>query len=120
MSNNNAFMKKIGIVTILYALLYVILGTMAMAGIVQGILPGHESGEMNLMLFCYLIAVFGIICGGACIAGKTHMSGILGLIITIIAIISFFYAGLVVGMINIADLVAIVLGVAIYTRSRRK
>lgn len=118
-SNKNPNLRRFGTAAIVFSLLYVVVYTWAfLSG--ANTLPGAESGQqMTVMLFCYLIVVFFIICGGACLLGQGKMAAILALITTIIAIIAFAYAFIAANTISVFEFVAIVLGTAIYVRARR-
>lgn len=56
MEKNYDPMKICGIVMMVYGVLYALLGMMAIIGMVQGLMPGHEAGEIAIVALSYVIA----------------------------------------------------------------
>ena len=117
--SNKSSLKMYGYIMIAYGILYALLGTIAAAGLVQGLLPGQESGEMLLMVLAYVIAILAIICGFACLKGNNGMASVLGLIFAIMGLISLVYAQISQDAFNLFDCIKMVLGVAIFYLARK-
>ena len=112
-----------GYIMIVYGILYALLGTIAAAGLEQGLLPGQESGDVYkrqlLMVLAYVIAILAIICGFACLKGNNGMASVLGLIFAIVGLISLVYAQISQDAFNLFDCITMVLGVAIFYLARK-
>ena len=117
--SNKSSLKMYGYIMIAYGILYALLGTIAAAGLVQGLLPGQESGEMLLMVLAYVIASLAIICGFACLKCNNGMASVLGLIFAIMGLISLVYAQISQDAFNLFDCITMVLGVAIFYLARK-
>ena len=117
--SNKSSLKMYGYIMIAYGILYALLGTIAAAGLVQGFLPGQESGVMLLMVLAYVIAILAIICGFACLKGNNGMASVLGLIFAIMGLISLVYAQISQDAFNLFDCITMVLGVAIFYLARK-
>ena len=117
--SNKSSLKMYGYIMIAYGILYALLGTIAAAGLVQGLLPGQESGEMLLMVLAYVIAILAIICGFACLKANNGMASVLGLIFAIMGLISLVYAQISQDAFNLFDCITMVLGVAIFYLARK-
>ena len=66
-----------GYIMIAYGIIYALLGVLVMAGMLQGLMPGYESGEMLIMVLAFVVAILAIICGFACIKGNNGMASVL-------------------------------------------
>ena len=119
MEKNYDPMKICGIVMMVYGVLYALLGMMAIIGMVQGLMPGHEAGEIAIVALSYVIAILAIICGFACIKGNNGMASVLGLIFAIMGLISLVYAQISQDAFNLFDCITMVLGVAIFYLARK-
>ena len=66
-NTNTTALKFTGIIMIVFAIVYAIVGTLALIGTVNGALPGHESQETLVVVLAYAVALFALICGVACV-----------------------------------------------------
>lgn len=115
MSNNNSRALKIyGVIMFVYGIIYGIVGSLAVAGLVMGVLPGHEAGEMVVVALAYVIAVLAIILGVACIRGINSTARLLGLLFGAVGLISLIYTGIAADAFNLMDCITMVLGIGIY------
>lgn len=78
MEKNYDPMKICGIVMMVYGVLYALLGMMAIIGMVQGLMPGHEAGEIAIVALSYVIAILAIVCGYVCLRRYNDMAMKLG------------------------------------------
>lgn len=78
---NTASLKFTGIIMIVFAIVYAILGTLALMGTINGALPGHESKETLVVILAYVVALFALICGIVCVKGNTGLAKIFGAIL---------------------------------------
>ena len=49
-----------GYIMIAYGIIYALLGVLVMAGMLQGLMPGYESGEMLIMVLAFVVAILAI------------------------------------------------------------
>lgn len=115
--SNNGALKFLGIVMIIFGLLYVILGTLSLMGIITGVLPGHEKQEIIIVTLSYIIAIVAIIGGGASIKGNLNQAKILGIIFATIGLISLIYTQISQDTFNNFDCITMVLGLGITSLS---
>lgn len=116
----NPVLKFFGVIMLLFAIVYGIVGTMALMGRLNGVLPGHEAQEMLVIVLAYAIAVFGLICGIACLAGAAGACRVLGLILGIAGLAGLIYLQVTQDAFNLFDCIAMVLGFAIFGAARNK
>lgn len=114
-NNQSGVSIFLGVIIGLFGVLYAILGTLSLAGTLTGVLPGHESEEIILIVLSYAISVLAIICCIACLTKKTGVSRITGLIFGIIGLFSLIYMQIAQGSFSTFDCVAMVLGFEIYS-----
>ena len=67
--SNMSALKASGIIMIVFALVYVLLGTLAVAGIISNALPGHEKQETMIVILGHVVALLALVCGVVCIKG---------------------------------------------------
>lgn len=120
MSNNNSSLKGLGVVMVAFGLIYAILGTLALAGMMQGLLPGHESGEAVIMILAYAVAILALVCGYACIKGNRGTARTLGIVFAVIGLVSLIYTQISQSAFNYFDCLALLLGVAIVFQAKEK
>ena len=102
-----------GYIMIAYGIIYALLGVLVMAGMLQGLMPGYESGEMLIMVLAFVVAILAII------KGNNGMASVLGLIFAIVGLISLVYAQISQDAFNLFDCITMVLGVAIFYLARK-
>lgn len=113
-NTNTTALKFTGIIMIVFAIVYAIVGTLALIGTVNGALPGHESQETLVVVLAYAVALFALICGVACVKGNTGLAKICGAIFAVVGLISLIYLQVVQSAFSIADCLAVCFGVSIF------
>lgn len=113
-----ASLKVYGICLIVFAALYLIIGSLALAGKVQGLLPGHENMETLLVVLAYASALLMIIAGIACIKNAS-CAHIFGIILVVVNGISLIYTIFAHQTINYFDAFMIGLSMGIYYWSKK-
>ena len=68
--SNMTALKATGIIMIVFALVYALLGTLAVSGIINNALPGHEKQETMIVILGYVAALLALICGVVCNQGR--------------------------------------------------
>lgn len=92
MKNSNATaLKLIGMIMIVFGLIYAVVGTLALMGTLNNVLPGHETQEVLVVVLAYAVALFAIVCGIACVKNSTAVAKVLGAIIAVVALASLLY-----------------------------
>ena len=110
----NGAIMFLGLIMILYAIMYALLGTLSLLGEITGVLPGHEEQEIIIVIWSYAIAIIAVIGGIACIRTKFDLARKIAVIFAIIGLASLIYVQLTQDMFNSFDCIAMVLGVGIY------
>lgn len=106
---NHGALTFLGIVMIVYGLIYALLGTLSLTETIVGVLPGHEQKEIIIILLSYTITLISIICGVMSIKGKYKITKLMSIILAAIGLISLIYTQLTINMFNSFDCIAIVL-----------
>ena len=111
---NKSALKAIGIMMVIFAVIYAMVGTLALAGVISGALPGHETQEMLIVVLGYAVALLALICGIVCIAGNVGASKLFGIIFAVLGLAALFYQQVTNDTFSIFDCMAMCFGVAIY------
>ena len=111
---NHGALTFLGVVMILYGLIYAILGTLSLAGTITGVLPGHEKQEFIVVVLSYIITLISLIGGIASIRGKYKTAKTIGIIFAIVGLTSLISNQLTQDIFNNFDCIAMVLGVGIF------
>lgn len=61
---------------LIFGLVYAAVGTLAVAGVLTGALPGHETQEVIIVVLAYVVALLAILCGAFCMKGNVSASKI--------------------------------------------
>ena len=88
-------------------------GTMALAGVISGALPGHETQEMLIVALGYAVALLALLCGIACVGGKTGSARTFGMIFAVLGAAGLIYQQVAQGTFSTFDCLAMCFGVAI-------
>ena len=83
---NKSSLKAIGIIMIIFAIIYALVGTMALAGVISGALPGHETQEMVIVALGYAVALLALLCGIVCVRENAGASRIFGIIFAVLGL----------------------------------
>lgn len=113
-NTNMGALKGIGIIMIVFAVIYALVGTMVLAGLVTGALPGHETQEVVIVLLGYLVALVALLCGIVCIKEKIGAAKAMGAIVAVLGLIALLYQQIAHNMFSIVDCLALCFGVAIF------
>lgn len=84
----NGAIMFLGLIMILYAIMYALLGTLSLLGEITGVLPGHEEQEIIIVILSYAIAIIAVIGGIACIRTKFDLARKIAVIFAIIGLAS--------------------------------
>ena len=106
---NKSSLKALGVMMVLFAIIYALVGTLALAGVVSGALPGHESEEI------LIVALLALICGIVCIAGNVGASKVFGMLFCLLGLAALIYQQVTNGTFSTFDCLAMCFGAAIFS-----
>ncbi len=113
-NTNTTSLKFTGIIMVVFAIIYAVVGTLALIGTVSGALPGHESKEILVVVLAYAVALLALICGIVCVKGNTGLAKIFGAIFAVMGLASLIYLQITQDTFNIVDCLAACFGVSIF------
>ncbi len=111
--NSNA-LKFSGIIMAVFAVIYALVGTLALMGTINGALPGHEKQEILVALLSYGVALFALVCGIACIKGVTKLAKLFGAIFAAVGLVALIYLQVTQDAFRIFDCLAVCFGISIF------
>lgn len=113
--SNMSALKASGIIMIVFALVYVLLGTLAVAGIISNALPGHEKQETMIVILGHVVALLALVCGVVCIKGAVAPAKLFGAIFAVLGLAALLYQQIAHDAFSIFDCLAMCFGVSIYS-----
>ena len=113
-------LKGFGVVLLLFGLVYAVVGTLAMVGTMKGVLPGHETQEILVVVLAYAVAVLNVLTGIVCLAGARTAARVLGVIVAIVGAAGVIYNQIVLDSFNYFDFVSLLLGISIVAAAKNK
>ena len=113
-------LKGFGVVLLLFGLVYAVVGTLALVGTMKGVLPGHETQEILVVVLAYAVAVLNVLTGIVCLAGARTAARVLGVIVAIVGAAGVIYNQIALDSFNYFDFVSLLLGVSIVAAARNK
>ena len=118
-NTNTTALKFTGIIMIVFAIIYAIVGTLALMGTINGALPGHESKETLVVILAYAVALFALVCGIVCVKGNAGAAKVFGAIFALVGVASLIYLQVTQDTFSIADCFAVCFGVSIFAISSK-
>lgn len=112
--SNMTALKATGIIMIVVALVYALLGTLAVSGIINNALPGHEKQETMIVVLGYVVALLALVCGVVCIKGAVAPAKLFGAVFAVLGLAALLYQQLAHDAFSIFDCLAMCFGVSIY------
>ena len=119
-NHNSGVLKFFGVLMILFGLIYAILGTVALMGKIDGVLPGHDAQEILIVILAYAVSVLAIICGIVCVKGVLGACRGFGLLIAAIGLVSLIWLQVTQDTFSISECFALVMGAAIFYLAGKK
>lgn len=113
--SNLTALKATGIIMIVFALVYALLGTLAVSGIINNALPGHEKQETMIVVLGYVVALLALVCGVVCIKGAVAPAKLFGAVFAVLGLAALLYQQLAHDAFSIFDCLAMCFGVSIYS-----
>ena len=112
--SNMTALKATGIIMIVFALVYALLGMLAVSGIINNALPGHEKQETMIVVLGYVVALLALICGVVCIKGAVAPAKLFGAVFAVLGLAALLYQQLAHDAFSTFDCLAMCFGVSIY------
>lgn len=112
--SNMTALKATGIIMVVFALVYALLGTLAVSGIINNALPGHEKQETMIVVLGYVVALLALVCGVVCIKGAVAPAKLFGAVFAVLGLAALLYQQLAHDAFSIFDCLAMCFGVSIY------
>ena len=113
-----SIMKTSGILMILFGIVYAIVAILAYTGTITGILPGHESQEILIVILSAAVAIFALVGGILALAGNKGAARIVGIIFAVVGLVSLIYLQFTASTFNFADCIAMVLGIMLFVSAK--
>ena len=113
-------LKGFGVVLLLFGLIYAVVGTLALVGTMKGVLPGHETQEILVVVLAYAVAVLNVLTGIVCLAGARTAARVLGVIVAIVGAAGVIYNQIVLDSFNYFDFASLLLGISIVAAAKNK
>lgn len=118
--NSTGLMKFFGVLMFLFCLVYAVVGSLALAGTIENVLPGHETQEILVVVLAYAIALLGLICGILCMKGSAKGATATAVLVALFGLVGVIYNQITLDSFNLFDFITLLLGVSIIAAARQK
>lgn len=112
-NTNRTTLKIFGVIMLLFGLVYGIVGSLALAGTLQGILPGHQTQEILVIVLAYGVALLAIVCGILCLKNVAAGAMITGILLALLGLAGVVYNQIALDSFNLFDMLGLLFGVSI-------
>ena len=112
-NTNRTTLKICGVIMLLFGLVYGIVGSLALAGTLQGILPGHQTQEILVIVLAYGVALLAIVCGILCLKNVAAGAMITGILLALLGLAGVVYNQIALDSFNLFDMLGLLFGVSI-------
>ena len=110
---NRTTLKIFGVIMLLFGIVYGIVGSLALAGTLQGVLPGHQTQEILVIVLAYGVALLAIICGILCLKNVAAGAMVTGIILALLGLAGLIYNQIALDSFNLFDMLGLLFGVSI-------
>lgn len=110
---NGITLKIFGVIMLLFGLVYGIVGSLALAGTLQGVLPGHQAQEILVIVLAYGVALLAIVCGILCLKNVATGAMVTGIILALLGLAGVIYNQIALDSFNLFDMLGLLFGVSI-------
>lgn len=110
---NGITLKIFGVIMLLFGLVYGIVGSLALAGTLQGVLPGHQAQEILVIVLAYGVALLAIVCGILCLKNVTTGAMVTGILLALLGLAGVVYNQIALDSFNLFDMLGLLFGVSI-------
>ena len=112
-NTNRTTLKIFGVIMLLFGIVYGIVGSLALAGTLQGVLPGHQTQEILVIVLAYGVALLAIICGILCLKNAAFGAMVTGIILALLGLAGVIYNQIALDSFNLFDMLGLLFGVSI-------
>ncbi len=112
-NTNRTTLKIFGVIMLLFGIVYGIVGSLALAGTLQGVLPGHQTQEILVIVLAYGVALLAIICGILCLKNVAAGAMVTGIILALLGLAGVIYNQIALDSFNLFDMLGLLFGVSI-------
>ena len=112
-NTNRTTLKIFGVIMLLFGIVYGIVGSLALAGTLQGVLPGHQTQEILVIVLAYGVALLAIICGILCLKNVAAGAMVTGIILALLGLAGVIYNQIAMDSFNLFDMLGLLFGVSI-------
>lgn len=112
-NTNRTTLKIFGVIMLLFGIVYGIVGSLALAGTLQGVLPGHQTQEILVIVLAYGVALLAIICGTLCLKNVASGAMVTGIILALLGLAGVIYNQIALDSFNLFDMLGLLFGVSI-------
>lgn len=112
-NTNRTTLKIFGVIMLLFGIVYGIVGSLALAGTLQGVLPGHQTQETLVIVLAYGVALLAIICGILCLKNVATGAMVTGIILALLGLAGVIYNQIALDSFNLFDMLGLLFGVSI-------
>ena len=110
---NGITLKIFGVIMLLFGLVYGIVGSLALAGTLQGVLPGHQAQEILVIVLAYGVALLAIVCGILCLKNVASGAMVTGILLALLGLAGVVYNQIALDSFNLFDMLGLLFGVSI-------
>lgn len=90
-NSNSTTLKVLGVIMIIFAIVYAAVGTLTLMGTLSNVLPGHEKEEVIVVALAYGVALLSLICGIVCVKGAAKQAKVFGALFALLGLVSLVY-----------------------------
>ena len=112
-NTNRTTLKIFGVIMLLFGLVYGIVGSLALAGTLQGILPGHQTQEILVIVLAYGVALLAIVCGILCLKNMATGAMVTDILLALLGLAGVIYNQIALDSFNLFDMLGLLFGVSI-------
>ena len=112
-NTNRTTLKIFGVIMLLFGIVYGIVGSLALAGTLQGVLPGHQTQEILVIVLAYGVALLAIICGILCLKNVAAGAMVTVIILALLGLAGVIYNQIALDSFNLFDMLGLLFGVSI-------
>ena len=112
-NTNRTTLKIFGVIMLLFGLVYGIVGSLALAGTLQGVLPGHQAQEILVIVLAYGVALLAIVCGILCLKNVAAGALVTGILLALLGLAGVVYNQIALDSFNLFDMLGLLFGVSI-------
>lgn len=118
-NSNSTTLKVLGVIMIIFAVVYAAVGTLALMGTLSNVLPGHEKEEVIVVALAYGVALLSLICGIVCVKGAAKPAKVFGALFALLGLVSLVYVQITQGSFNVFDFLALLFGISIFSTAKK-